>query len=236
MARQRSQAPSKKKRLVSRKVTVESSGIASQLQALSLPAQNDQTQLRDIRERTQIVTLEPVSRPKKPRGSKTIKIYKGFPILTSRISGCKAVLKVTPTAEWRVEGDHNCRRGLVVNGNLADERNAMKRMTDRLATENPGMPEGDIWEQVCGAFYGPTREEQLEGLTEEQVIGRIRRVRRRYYGGDIHGVVEVPPCSKVKDSIIPFFRFHLVTADPDPKARPNRILGWAHPALKELLL
>ncbi|EGZ12607.1 hypothetical protein PHYSODRAFT_337026 [Phytophthora sojae] len=98
------------------------------------------------------------------------------------------------------------------------------------------MPEGDIWEQVCEAFYGPDREELLDGLTEEQVIGRIRRIRRRYYGGDIHGVVEVPPFSKVKDSAIPFFRFHLVTAHPDPKKAPSRVLGWAHPALKELLL
>jgi hypothetical protein len=98
------------------------------------------------------------------------------------------------------------------------------------------MPEADIWEQVCEKLYEQDTEELLEGLTEEQVVGRIRRVCRRYYGGDIHGVMEVPPCSKVKDSAIPFFRFHILTASADPNAAPNRILGWAHPAMKELLL
>jgi hypothetical protein len=83
----------------------------------------------------------------------------------------------------------------------------------------------------------PSRAEALlEGLTEEKVLSRVHRVQRRYYEGDIHGVVEIPPCSKVMDSGIPFFQFHLVTARPDPNAPLNRILGWAHPALKELLL
>ncbi|ETP17508.1 hypothetical protein F441_08102, partial [Phytophthora nicotianae CJ01A1] len=155
---------------------------------------------------------------------------------TYRTSRCGGVLKITPHGEWSVVGDHNCRNDVIVNGSLRNETVAMKKMTDRLATEDPGMPEEDIWERACAEFYGPNREELIEGLTEEQVKSRIRRVRRRYYGGDIHGVVEVPPCSKVKDSAIPFFRFHLVTAHPEPNAPPNRILGWAHPALKELLL
>jgi hypothetical protein len=90
----------------------------------------------------------------------------------------------------------------------------MKRMTDHLATENPGMPERSIWEQVCDKYYGPDRDELLEGLTEEQVLGRIRRIRRRYYGGDIHGIVEVPPFSKVRDSAIPSFAF--ISSPPIP--------------------
>ncbi|ETO69931.1 hypothetical protein F444_13555 [Phytophthora nicotianae P1976] len=108
-------------------------------------------------------------------------------------------------------------------------------MTDRIATENPGLPEGALWEQLRAAFYGPDREKLLEVLTEEQVLGRIRCVRRRYYGSDIHGVVEVPPCSLVKDSAIPFFLFHLVTAHSDPKEPSNRILAWDRPALKGLI-
>ncbi|KAF4038443.1 hypothetical protein GN244_ATG09414 [Phytophthora infestans] len=103
----------------------------------------------------------------------------------------------------------------------------MKKMTDRLATEDPGMPEEAIWERICSEFYGPNREELIEGLTEEQIKSRVRRVRRRYYGGDIHGVVEVPPCSKVKDPAIPFFRFHLVTAHPEPNAPPNHVFQGA---------
>ncbi|KUF97631.1 hypothetical protein AM588_10006770 [Phytophthora nicotianae] len=201
---------------------------------------------------TQLLSTQsqPALRVKKTRGSKTVKIYKGFRYTKSwastknivcrcstyRTSRCGGVLKITPHGEWSVVGDHNCRNDVIVNGSLRNETVAMKKMTDRLATEDPGMPEEDIWERVCAEFYGPNREELIEGLTEEQVKSRIRRVRRRYYGGDIHGVVEVPPCSKVKDTAIPFFRFHLVTAHPEPNAPPNRILGWAHPALKELLL
>ncbi|KAK1928669.1 hypothetical protein P3T76_015772 [Phytophthora citrophthora] len=130
----------------------------------------------------------------------------------------------------------------------------MKRMTDKLTTENPGMTENEIWGLVCAQFYGEDRDELVDGLTEEQVIGRVRRARRRYYGGNIHGVVEVPPFSKVTDSAIPFFRFHFssafskvtdsaipffrfhfVSAHQNPKKPAERILGWAHPALKELL-
>ncbi|EGZ26009.1 hypothetical protein PHYSODRAFT_326955 [Phytophthora sojae] len=169
----------KKKRSVRRKVGNDASGNTLELQALSLDDPSDQVQAAGDHMMLPPASQEPMPRAKKKRGSKTIKIYKGFRY-------CKT--------------------------------------------------EGDIWEQVCEAFYGPDREELLDGLTEEQVIGRIRRIHRRYYGGDIHGVVEVPPFSKVKDSAIPFFRFHLVTAHPDPKKAPSRVLGWAHPALKELLL
>ncbi|KAF4137547.1 hypothetical protein GN958_ATG13262, partial [Phytophthora infestans] len=181
-----------------------------------------------------------VLRVKKKRGSKTIKIYKGFKYTKSWASTkilCTDVVRIiTSHGEWRVVGDHNCRKDVLVNGSLRNETGAMQEMTDRLAADDPGMPKEAIWERICSEFYGPSREELIEGLTEEQVESRVRRVRRRYYGGAIHGVVEVPPSSKVRDSAIQFFRFHLVTAHPEPNAPPNRIRGWAHPALKELLL
>ncbi|KAF4045865.1 hypothetical protein GN244_ATG01695 [Phytophthora infestans] len=153
---------------------------------------------------------QPALRVKKKCGSKTIEIYKGFKYTKSWASTKNIV--------------YRC-----INGSLRNETGAMKKMTDCLAAEDPGIPEEAIWERICSTFYGPNREELIEGLTEEQVKTRVRQVRRRYYGGDIHGVVEVPPCSKVKDSAILFFRFHLVTAHPEPNAPPNRILGWAYP-------
>jgi hypothetical protein len=246
MTRQTPHAKPKQKRRSKRKATDATGNISVRLEALSLP---DQLGAVDGHDEAPMLA-QPVARPKQKRCSRTIKISRGFRYTRSwfsaknityrcstyRTSGCKAVLKISPAAEWRVHGDHICRRGVVVQGALRNETAAMKTMTDRLATEDPGMPEDTIWEQVCAALYGKSREELLEGLTEEQVLSRVRRVRRRYYGGDIHSVVEVPPCSKVKDSAIPFFRIHLVTAHPDPNAPPNRILGWAHPAFKELLL
>ncbi|EGZ25108.1 hypothetical protein PHYSODRAFT_326178 [Phytophthora sojae] len=186
MTRQGTRAQQKMKRSVRRKVGNDASGNTLELLALSLDDPSDQVQAAGDHVMLPPASQEPMPRAKKKRGSKTIKIYKGvrycknwyskkhiaYRCSTSKTSGCKATLKVTPAAVWWVE-------------------------------------EGDIWEQVCEAFYGPDREELLDGLTEEQVIGRICRIRRRYYGGDIHGVVEVPPFSKVKDSAIPFFRFHL---------------------------
>ncbi|GMF62028.1 unnamed protein product [Phytophthora fragariaefolia] len=243
----------KKKHKECRNATDASAYVPERLELLSLPDSTEPT--RAPPETSVPSTHEPQhqrvpGRAKKKRGSKTVQIYKGFRFCKSweskrniaytcskyKRTGCCAVLKITPLAEWYVQGEHTCRRDVEMNGSLVNETAAMKKMTDRLATENPGMPENDIWEQICTTYYGPNRNDLLDGLTEEQVKSRIRRIRRRYFGGDIHGVVEVPPCSKIKDSNIPFFRFHLVTPNEDPKAPPNRILGWAHPALKELLL
>ncbi|GMF34975.1 unnamed protein product [Phytophthora fragariaefolia] len=122
----------------------------------------------------------PVNRRKKKRGSKTVKIYKGsrytkswkskknlaYLCSTSKTTGCKVVLKNIPHGEWALQGDHICRRGVVLNGPISDETEAMKRMTDELATDNPAMSEKHIWEQVCEAFYGPDCEGLLKGLTE----------------------------------------------------------------------
>ncbi|KAF4130851.1 hypothetical protein GN958_ATG19957, partial [Phytophthora infestans] len=118
---------------------------------------------------------QPVLCVKKKRGSKMIKIYKGFKhtkswawtknILyrysTYRMSRWNGVLKITPHGEWRVVGDHKCRKNAIVYGSVRNETGAMKKMNDSLATEGPGMPEEAIW--------GLLWEEHIEGLTEEQV-------------------------------------------------------------------
>ncbi|ETM44660.1 hypothetical protein L914_10127 [Phytophthora nicotianae] len=109
---------------------------------------------------------QPALRVKKTRGSKTVKIYKGFRYTKSwastknivyrcstyRTSRCGGVLKITPHCEWSVVGDLNCRDDEIVNGSLTNETVAMKKMTDRLATEDPGMPEEVIWERFCAEF------------------------------------------------------------------------------------
>lgn len=60
-------------------------------------------------------------------------------------------------------------------------------------------------------------------------------MRRQNYGGDVHGMIDIPPLSLVKGSPMPFFQFHVVTPNKDPSKPPNRIIGWAHPKLLNLL-
>ncbi|KAG6950361.1 hypothetical protein JG687_00014306 [Phytophthora cactorum] len=99
------------------------------------------------------------------------------------------------------------------------------RLTKASATASHGTPVKALpTAKVRRELRDAKQYSRLPRPLEEQALDRARSVRRRYYGGDIHGVVEFPPCSKVKDSAIPFFRFHLVTAHPDPKGPPNQIL------------
>ncbi|KAJ8527406.1 hypothetical protein ON010_g14857 [Phytophthora cinnamomi] len=60
---------------------------------------------------------------------------------TSTSTKCTATLKIGLSADWRIQVEHSFRRGLVVNGHLTDETDAMKRTTDRLATELLAVPE-----------------------------------------------------------------------------------------------
>jgi hypothetical protein len=144
MTRQSARVRPKKKRVFRRKAVDDSAIIAVRLEALSLPDTGDQDQLHGTPETASHGQPQPATRTKKTRGFKTVKIHKGFRYTKSwsssknityrcstyRTSGCKAVLKVTPTAEWRVEGAHTCRRNVVASGSLANVTNAMKRETD----------------------------------------------------------------------------------------------------------
>ncbi|POM79640.1 Hypothetical protein PHPALM_2634 [Phytophthora palmivora] len=97
------------------------------------------------------------------------------------------------------------------------------------------MSANDIWEQVYLTFYSTNGDQIAEGLTEEQVVSRVFRIKRKYYGGDLHGVVDVPPLSMIPNTKLSFFQFHLVTPDKKSKEKPNRLIGWAHPALMDVL-
>ncbi|EGZ12608.1 hypothetical protein PHYSODRAFT_337027 [Phytophthora sojae] len=131
MTRQGTRAQQKMKRSVRRKVGNDASGNTIELQALSLDDQSDQVQAAGDHVMLPPASQEPMSRAKKKRGSKTIKIYKGirycknwyskkhiaYRCSTSKTSGCMATLKVTPAAVWWVEGEHTCRPVPVLNGN-----------------------------------------------------------------------------------------------------------------------
>ncbi|DBA03087.1 TPA: hypothetical protein N0F65_003334 [Lagenidium giganteum] len=71
-------------------------------------------------------------------------------------------------------------------------------------------------------------------MTREQVLRRVYNTRRKHFGRDIHGRVELPPLAMVKDSSQYFFQFQFSYYD---KTKPNleRLIGWAHTELIGLL-
>lgn len=74
------------------------------------------------------------------------------------------------------------------------------------------------------------------GLTDEQVSSRLYRVRRKHYGSHLLGLVEVPPFSMAEGKPLSFFQCHQPHPSKDPIAKPQRIIGWVRPELRQLLM
>ncbi|KAK1945220.1 hypothetical protein P3T76_003753 [Phytophthora citrophthora] len=115
---------------------------------------------------------------------------------------------------------------------VTDVSAGMRDITDRLAVTDMSMPPEDIWRLVRERVYLGNTDEVLLGLTREQVKRRVHRVRHTHYGGNYHGVVEVPPLSLTSVGGFPFFKFHQVCM---VGMNLERVIGWAHPALHERL-
>ncbi|KAE9290913.1 hypothetical protein PR003_g25171 [Phytophthora rubi] len=97
-----------------------------------------------------------------------------------------------------------------------------------------------IWEAVRAKFYG-ARDQNLArtGLTREYVLRRVNRVRAEEFGGSVYGQIEVPPWSQVlsDDGIATdtnFLLFHYSYYEKTTKTR-ERLLGWGHPVLLNML-
>ncbi|DAZ92445.1 TPA: hypothetical protein N0F65_000229 [Lagenidium giganteum] len=90
----------------------------------------------------------------------------------------------------------------------------MQNEVDRLAT-----PVRQLWEFVRSKFYA-NNTDVCKGLSQEQVVSRVSRVRRSHYTGSVHGVVEVSL------NVVP---------GGYGSSKPVRIIGWANPALVDLL-
>ncbi|OWZ03038.1 hypothetical protein PHMEG_00025299 [Phytophthora megakarya] len=63
-------------------------------------------------------------------------------------------------------------------------------------------------------------------------MGRVHRTRRTHFGGNIYGVVEVALLALVAGSDLNFFQYHHTYYE---NGQLQRIIGWAHPRLLELL-
>lgn len=85
----------------------------------------------------------------------------------------------------------------------------MKETVDELAIRNMGMPALKIWSTVRAQYYTSNlNNPAMLVLSEQQVKSRVYRVRNEHFGGELHGIIEVPPFSKVKgDPVLNFSSF-----------------------------
>ncbi|POM58719.1 Hypothetical protein PHPALM_36597 [Phytophthora palmivora] len=73
----------------------------------------------------------------------------------------------------------------------------MERETDHLATTGQSLTAQQILNRIREHFYQRDDGRVIRGLTRTQVIGRVHRTQRSHFGGDIHGVIEVPSLALV---------------------------------------
>jgi hypothetical protein len=115
-------------------------------------------------------------------------------------------------------------------------RAEMQRVVDGMAIADSASPQ-QIWDAVSKMFYKRDDDTVVRGLTKNQVTKRVHHVRAMHFGADLHGRVEVPPLSLVKNSSMNFFQFHHVwtTRSQKQDGQVDRVIGWAHPSLLMLL-
>lgn len=131
--------------------------------------------------------------------------------------------------------EHTCTTAQEAVGPLLDVRQPMLNMIDGMALSDLALPAQRIWAEVRQHFYTNDNENVIQGLSEQQVVSRVYRLRRSSYGGDVHGMVEIPPMSLVGGTEMSFFQFHVITPNETATGPPDRILGWAHPVLIDRL-
>ncbi|KAH9117224.1 hypothetical protein LEN26_003830 [Aphanomyces euteiches] len=113
---------------------------------------------------------------------------------------------------------------------------AMKQAADNLAVTTDDSP-SHIWELLSNRFYSKDTNTVVRGLTKIQVVKRVHRARELHYGSNVHGRVEVPPLSVVRNSVQRFSQFHHVWSNLQSNRHDKleRVIGWGHPQLIQLL-
>lgn len=88
---------------------------------------------------------------------------------------------------------------------------------------------------MCAQIYGEGNDNVVRGLSVYQVLSCVYRALSHHFSGEVHGSVELQPLSLAQNESISFVLFHLVTANHTNVNQPTRLIGWAHPALMNLL-
>ena len=106
----------------------------------------------------------------------------------------------------------------------------MKKRADELAIENLHLKPMQIWSKVVEELNDlqPT----WRGLTQYQVITRIRNIRTKLQGPDLVRNIEDAPLAKMKDSNKFFFQFNCtIIDDTKEQSTAERIMGFGNPYL-----
>ncbi|GMF37841.1 unnamed protein product [Phytophthora fragariaefolia] len=150
-----------------------------------------------------------------------------------RLNGFQYTKAGTPSKKVTYRS-HVCHQGPVVP-NLRNVEKEMKDAVDDMALQNLSMSAERVWETVRDTFY-LEEDVAVHGLSREQVRQRVSRVRREYFGGSMHGLVEVPPLSLVQGSAMSFFQFHRVYAHKGSNdTKVERLIGGGHPVIIDKL-
>ncbi|OWZ12388.1 hypothetical protein PHMEG_00014462 [Phytophthora megakarya] len=135
-----------------------------------------------------------------------------------RRTGCKPRLAIrTNVHGYELVNMHTCMKDFVPFDGIVDCMTAMEQR------------------QVC-TEYQPDDDLIRKGLSEEQVTRRVYHVRQKHYGAHLFGLIEIPPLSMVEGKHLSFFQFHLSRSKLDPTSNPDRLIGWAHPELRRVLM
>ncbi|OWZ09874.1 hypothetical protein PHMEG_00017354 [Phytophthora megakarya] len=111
----------------------------------------------------------------------------------------------------------------------------MKEHVDTLAIFDFTRPVHELWKQVRSDFYKDDDIIRKE-LSEEQVSSRVYCARQKHYGSHMLGLAEIPSLLMVEGKPVSFFQFHVSLPKADPTVKPDRLIGWAHSELLQLLM
>ncbi|DBA01080.1 TPA: LOW QUALITY PROTEIN: hypothetical protein N0F65_002690 [Lagenidium giganteum] len=118
----------------------------------------------------------------------------------------------------------------MLKATVVDVTAQMKNTTYRLALENLAEPASSVWAAVNTPFYLADTDNVLTGLTEQQVINRLYWVRHKHYSECARSG---RGAATFTGESVNFFKFHNVISSTTGKG--DRMIGWAHPSLINLL-
>ncbi|ETP25777.1 hypothetical protein F441_01370 [Phytophthora nicotianae CJ01A1] len=117
---------------------------------------------------------------------------------------------------------------------LTDE---MKSFVDELVDTTDESPT-KIWELTYRKFY-ENSVGVIRGLNKKQIVTRINNGRAAQNGKDLFSMIESPSMAKVKNEELGFLQFNCTWLDDtkikQEKPEIDRLIGWSHPELRNLL-
>ena len=108
----------------------------------------------------------------------------------------------------------------------------MLGIADKQALSNMSMVTNMVWQEVKAD--SDKRSKSWIGMTDLEVLNRMKHIRHKVRGKDIFRKIEQPHVSKMKDSHFWFLRFNMTLIDPETNEL-HRMIGFGNPELFPLL-